>query len=206
MWPWSCVLGSRGTTSESLFSFFFFPPTVQQHAPLCVGKKLGMSCLLRKLASRKKNVTFHTDIVKGCLGEGIWIPGKESSDLGLLCSMPVSWQQELSIFSEKKKKKKIAKMKSPICRLAFRPWFRKVLWEVIMSFGIRRNHAWSTKHSVQVRQYCPWFFFWMLNHLQSPRHGALYGWCTMEKMLSFPTLPELLERQAQSQPHLLVMF
>lgn len=52
------MLGSRGTTSESLFFSFFFPPTVQQHAPLCVGKKLGMSCLLRKLAYRKKISDF----------------------------------------------------------------------------------------------------------------------------------------------------
>lgn len=33
--------------------------------------------------------------------------------------------------------------------------------------------------------------------------GGVQGWCTMQKMLSFPVFHQLLEGEAQSQPHLL---
>lgn len=107
------------------------------------------SCLQGKVASLA---------AKGCLGVDIWIPGEESWDLGLLCSMPVSWQQEPELFIAKS----IAKIKSPICGHAFRPWFRKVAWKAIMSLGVRRSHVWFTKHSVKSRQYRLLFFFFPL--------------------------------------------
>lgn len=98
---------------------------------------------------------------KWCLGVGMWVPGEESWDFGLLCSMPVSWQQEPELFIAKN----IAKIKSPICRRAFRPWFREVVWKVIMSFGIKRSHVWFTKRSVKSRQCRLLFIFFSSGYL-----------------------------------------